>query len=78
MAELILNDVADGVFQQLQVRALQHQRTPADEAKAILTEALHACPAGAWTPVDELYDRLAASGRDFGDSGELLREDRDR
>lgn len=32
----------------------------------------------AWAEVDAIYDRLAASGRIFSDSAELLREDRDR
>lgn len=33
---------------------------------------------GTWARVDAIYSRLAATGRTFGDSAELLREDRDR
>jgi len=32
----------------------------------------------AWEAVDAINDRLAASGRKFSDSADLLREDRDR
>jgi plasmid stability protein len=78
MAELLLTDVTDGVFHQLQERANSHGRTPAEEAKAILSEALHGESQNGWAGVDAIYRRLAASGRTFSDSAGLLREDRDR
>ena len=34
--------------------------------------------ADAWRQVDAIHDRLAAEGRIFSDSADLLREDRDR
>jgi plasmid stability protein len=78
MAELVLTDVADDVFHQLQERATSHGRTPAEEAKAILSEAFHGRGQDDWAQVDAIYRRLAASGRTFSDSADLLREDRDR
>lgn len=78
MAELILTNVESDVLDQLQVRASRYGRTPAEEAKAILREALHDSAPDAWGPVDAIYNRLAASGRTFSDSAELLREDRNR
>ena len=78
MQELILTDVDDVVLQDLQQRATRHGRTPVEEAKAILTEALCRKGPDAWVPVDAIYRRLAASGQTFTDSAELLREDRDR
>lgn len=78
MQELVLTDVDDVVLDDLRQRAAQHGRTPAEEAKAILSEALRSKQAGVWAPVDAIYQRLADSGRSFTDSGELLREDRDR
>jgi plasmid stability protein len=36
MHELVLTDVDDAVLYGLRVRATQHGRTPAEEAKAIL------------------------------------------
>jgi plasmid stability protein len=78
MAELVLTDVEDGVLDRLQMRAARHGRTPAEEAKAILLEALRGRDAVLWVPVDAIYHRLANSGRTFSDSAELLREDRDR
>jgi plasmid stability protein len=78
MAELVLTDVADDVLRRLQERAASEGRTPAEEAKAILSEALHGKASDAWARADAIYHRLAASGRAFSDSADLLREDRDR
>lgn len=78
MQELVLTDMDEVVLHDLRERATRHGRTPADEAKAILAEALGSkCP-DVWAPVDAIYRRLAASGRTFTDSADLLREDRDR
>jgi len=76
-AELVLTDVDDAVLHHLQERAARHGRTPAQEAKAILAEAVGANRPDAWAPVDAIYRRLAASGRTFSDSADLLREDRE-
>ncbi len=78
MAELVLTDVDEGVFQHLQERARSHGRTPAEEARAILVDALRGNHADPWAAVDAIYGRLAATGRTFSDSADLLREDRDR
>jgi antitoxin FitA len=78
MAELVLTDVDDALLQDLRQRAARQGRTPTEEAKAILAEALRSNPPDAWGPVDMIYERLAASGRSFSDSADLLREDRDR
>jgi plasmid stability protein len=78
MAELVLSDVEEGVLYRLWERATNHGRTPAEEAKAILSQALHGSEPVGWAQVDEIYERLAASGRNFSDSADLLREDRDR
>lgn len=78
MAELVLTNVDDGVLLHLQERTTMHGRTPAEEAEAILAEALRSNRPEVWASVDSIYDRLAASGRAFSDSAELLREDRDR
>ena len=78
MAELVLTDVGNAVFHALQLRATRHRRTPAEEAKAILSETLHCKGPEPWAPVDAIYHRLAASGQIFSDSADLLREDRAR
>lgn len=78
MAELVLNDVDDAVLHLLQERAARHGRTPDQEAKAILAESVGRERPDAWATVDAIYERLAASGRTFSDSAELLRKDRDR
>lgn len=78
MAELILTDINDALLNHLQERAMSRGRTPEDEAKAILADALQGTACAAWASVDEIYERLAASGGNFSDSANLLREDRDR
>lgn len=78
MSELVLTDVNEVVLHQLEERAARHGRTPEEEAKAILSEILQGKGQGAWAQVDAIYSHLAASGRTFSDSAELLREDRDR
>jgi antitoxin FitA len=78
MPELIITDVDDVVFHELQERATLHGRTPIEEAKAILAAALGGEFVDVWAPVDAVYRRLAASGRTFSDSADLVREDRDR
>ena len=78
MAELVIHDVEETVFGRLQLRAKNHGRTIADEARRIIEEALNDRPADAWAGFDAIRERLAASGRTFSDSAELLREDRDR
>jgi len=78
MQELVLTDVDEVVLHDLRERATRHGRTPAEEAKTILAAALRSKRPDVWAPVDAIYQRLAASGRTFTDSADLLREDRDR
>jgi plasmid stability protein len=78
MSQLVLTDVDDAVLHGLQERAARHGRTPCDEAKSILQDALRGGKVGNWASVDAIYQRLEASGRTFTDSADLLREDRDR
>ena len=78
MSELVLTDVNSTVLQQLRERAGSHGRTPEEEAKLILSEALQVNGQHDWEQADAIYDRLAASGHSFRDSAEILREDRDR
>jgi plasmid stability protein len=78
MQQLILSDVDDVVLDDLRERATRHGRTPAEEAKLILAEALGRKQFEDWAAVDAIYRRLASSGQIFTDSTDLLREDRDR
>ena len=71
MPELILTDVDGVVFHELQARATRHGRTLPEEAKAILSAVLRGERGDLWAPVDAIYERLAASGRTFGDSADL-------
>ena len=76
MSQLTLNDVDDTVWTKLREQAVAHGLTPEAEAKAILARALVKDEHGPWVDVDAIRERLAASGRTFGDSAELIAEDR--
>jgi plasmid stability protein len=78
MPELLIPDVDEAVLNRLQERATAHGRSPQDEAKAILMEATSPRRTEAWQEVNAIRQRLAASGRTFSDSTELIREDRRR
>jgi plasmid stability protein len=78
MPQLLIPDVETAIWEQLRERASRHGRTVETEAKAILTQALRPAEADPWSAVDAIRQRLAATGRDFSDSVELLREDRQR
>jgi plasmid stability protein len=78
MAELVLTNVNEAVLHRLRDRATVHRRTPEEEATVILSDALQSNGQDAWSKVDAIYHRLAASGQSFSDSTDLVREDRDR
>jgi plasmid stability protein len=78
MPSLLIPDVQESTLSRLFERAAAHKRTPEAEAKAILEQLLQSHPTVGWDQVNAFRQRLAASGRSFGDSTELLREDRER
>jgi plasmid stability protein len=78
MPQLILPSLDPATFDRLRQRALEHNRPVEVEAQAILADAVRPAAADPWAAVNAFRERLAASGRTFGDSVELLREDRAR
>lgn len=78
MSNLVILDVDDWVIERLERRAENHGRAPAQEAKAILQEALGQPPAADWKQANDIRDALAAMGNTFSDSAQLIREDRTR
>jgi antitoxin FitA len=78
VADFIIPDVEESLLLRLQERARKHGHTAEAEARQILTEVLQPQRGGVWEQVNAFRRRLAASGRSFSDSTDLLREDRDR
>ncbi len=78
MSQLTILDIDDSLMQRLQQRAAAHGQTVEAEARTILAQTLGTPEDDIWARVDAIHDRLAASGRAFSDSAELLREDRER
>ena len=78
MSELVIPDLDANILTRLGERAALHGRTVEGEAKQILAEAVRRSTSDDWAAVDAIRQRLAASNRSFGDSVELVREDRQR
>jgi hypothetical protein len=75
MAHLVLNDVDPRVIEELLRRADPRGRTIEEEAKTVLEEALGLSHARALRAARRIRGELAGP---FGESAEILREDRDR
>jgi plasmid stability protein len=75
MAHLVLHDVDPQVIEELLRRADSHGLSIEDEAKSVLEEALGLSHASALRAARRIRSELAGP---FGDSADLLREDRDR
>ena len=82
MSDVLIRNVPEGVLETLKRRAEEHRRSLQGELLTILEEAA-AEPSQA--DLEEfiraaaaMRERLASTGRTFSDSGELVREDRDR
>lgn len=78
MSALVIPDLDEDTLTRLRERATTHRRTPEREAKAILIAALQAPSATPWAAIDAFRERLSASGKDFGDSTDDIRADRER
>ena len=76
MSQLVIPDLDDATLARLRERAARHSRTVEAEVQAILAEALSSTDP--WAGADAIFGELAASGRTFSDSADLIREDRDR
>lgn len=77
MARVFVQQLNDKVVARLKKRAREHGWSLQSEVKMILEEAVpdYEC---AWKRIDSLQLRLERSGRKFGNSADLIREDRDR
>lgn len=78
MSALVIPDLDEATFTRLRERATTHGRTAEAEAREILAATLQAPAADPWAAINAFRERLAGSGRNFTDSTELIREDRDR
>lgn len=77
MAQVLVRQLDRKVVVRLKKRAREHGRSLQSEVKTILEDAVPDYEA-AWKRIENLRKRLKKSGRTFGDSADLLREDRDR
>ena len=78
MSQMVISEIDDCLLESLQSRAIHNGRTAEAEAREILTAALLIPATDQWAAVDSLRAELEATGADFGDSTDLIREDRRR
>ena len=78
MSQLVISEVENCILESLQSRAIHNGRTPEVEAREILTAALLIPASDPWAAIDSLRAELEATGMEFGDSTDLIREDRRR
>jgi plasmid stability protein len=78
MPELVIPDVDETLLRHLREQASAHGHTAEEEARLILAQAVRGRSQGVWAQVNDFRERLAATGRDFSDSADLLHEDRGR
>lgn len=78
MSQLLIDEVEDRLLASLQSRAAGNGRTAAEEAREILTLALKVSADDPWAEIDALRTELEATRHEFGDSTDLIREDRRR
>ena len=77
MASVLVRDLDPAVVERLKARAEENRRSLQKELKAILeTAAAQTTWAEARANIERVRERFA--GRQFSDSAELIREDRDR
>lgn len=79
VSDVLIRNVPEPVLDELKRRARQHRRSLQQELLSVLEDAAAEAPRP--TPAElaaTIRARLAQSGRRFGDSAELLREDRER
>jgi len=77
MAQVLVRQLDSKVVVRLKKRAREHGRSLQSEVKTILEEAVPDYEA-AWKRIERFRKQLRKSGRTFGDSVDLIREDRDR
>ena len=78
MATILIPELEVETLVRLRERAAASGRTVEEEAKAVLEIALQNGVDAAWDSVTAIRNRLSESNRSFGDSAELVCEDRER
>jgi plasmid stability protein len=71
---IVVTGLDAAVYRRLRAEAERHGRTVEDEVKSILSAPPHPF----WAEARKLNAELAASGRTFSDSADLVREARER
>jgi plasmid stability protein len=77
MSALVISELDAKTLTVLNQWAENHGRTLEDEVCIILKQATEEISRSAWERADAIRERLAATGRKFSDSADLIREGRE-
>ena len=78
MGQLVIAHIDDSVLQRLKARAVAHGRTVEAEAATILEQHARMSLEEFRAAAERIRKSLEQTGRQFSDSAELIREDRER
>jgi len=78
MKNLLIRNVPDEVLEKLKKRARKHRRSLQQEILIILSQQAEESPEELLEKIIQRSNRWAKANRQFSDSVELIREDRDR
>ena len=78
MSNVLIRGVSESLLDQLRRRAASNRRSLQQELVSILEEAAKTQTLRPIEVASRIRAQLEASGRKFGDSAELIREDRER
>ena len=76
MGQVLVRNLPTGVVRKLKMRAQQHRRSLQEELKEILEQAAQQNAKDVQAKVNQV--RKLFAGRKFGDSSDLIRQDRAR
>jgi plasmid stability protein len=76
MGQVLVRNLPTGVVRKLKMRAQQHRRSLQEELKDILEQAAQQNAKDVQAKVNQV--RKLFAGRKFGDSSDLIRQDRAR
>lgn len=78
MPDVLVREIPEPVLEELRSRARRSRRSLQQEILTVLEAAVDARRMRALLAMSSIRERLARTGRTFGDSADLVREDRER
>jgi hypothetical protein len=78
MTDVLIRDLDDDILDHLKRRAERNDRSLQSELKRIVEQNARIDTGDFWDKVDQIREQSESRDKEFSDSSELLREDRER